>query len=404
MEAGSEAPGDSGENATMRFAGIDIASQRHVLAIVDEGSQVLLKPTPFHEETSGYEKLSRLLGPTDDVLIAMEATGHYWQNVFGYLVERGYRAGLINPLRTRRFAQEDLKRAKNDAIDALGIARFAAQKRPAPTSPIDLQTLALRDTVQLRDRLVQDHGDRLRQLHRLVDLGFPEFTSLVRTLDSARATALLARYPSAPVLAAERPSKLARVVYDGRHHVGAELAHALVGLAAKSVGRHHHPAFCTHVRMLCEDLDQLRLRITHLTKDITAQVKQHAVASLLTSIDGIGDLTAAQLIATLGDPSRFRSPAALASYVGTVPATSHSGLHNPSRAPISPIGNARLRSALWMPTLTAVEKNPWLRAYYLRLRGRGKLPKVALIAAMRKLLVAVYVVAKRRSPFRPSKP
>ena len=391
----------------MRFAGIDIASQKHVLAIVDEAGQVLVKPIPFIEDASGYEKLCRLLGQPDDVVIAMEATGHYWQNLFAHLVECGYTACLINPLRTRRFAQEDLKRAKTDSVDALGIARFAAQKRPDPTLPADMPTLALRETVQLRDRLVQDFGNRVRQLHRLVDLGFPEFTRLVRTLDSSRATALLARCPSAHDFARERPGRLARLIYDGRHRVGLELAQAIIEAAANSVGCHQDAAFGRHVRILCEDLDLLRRRIAELTTDLTDQVQRHSIASLLTTIDGIGDVTAAQLIATLGDPARFRSPAALASYVGTVPATSHSGRHCPERAPLSPIGNARLRSALWMPTLTAVEKNPWLRAYYLRLRSRGKLPKVALVAAMRKLLVAVYVVAKRRSGFTktaPSKP
>ena len=44
--------------------------------------------------------------------------------------------------------------------------------------------------VELRQRLVQDFGDRVRQLHRLVDLGFPEFTRYVRTLDSELASAM----------------------------------------------------------------------------------------------------------------------------------------------------------------------------------------------------------------------
>jgi transposase len=52
-----------------------------------------------------------------------------------------------------------------------------------------------------------------------------------------------------------------------------------------------------------------------------------------------------------------------------------------------------------MPTLTAVRRNPWLRAHYHRLLARGKLPKVALVACMRKLLLAVYSVAKNRRPF-----
>jgi transposase len=54
-----------------------------------------------------------------------------------------------------------------------------------------------------------------------------------------------------------------------------------------------------------------------------------------------------------------------------------------------------------MPTLTAVQKNPWLRAHYQRLIARGKPPKLALVACMRKLLTAVYSVAKNRRPFVP---
>ncbi len=60
--------------------------------------------------------------------------------------------------------------------------------------------------------------------------------------------------------------------------------------------------------------------------------------------------------------------------------------------------------ALYMTTLGAVRRNPWLKQYYERLKGRGKRPKVALIAALRKLLTAVYSVAKHRRPFEPHMP
>lgn len=60
-----------------------------------------------------------------------------------------------------------------------------------------------------------------------------------------------------------------------------------------------------------------------------------------------------------------------------------------------------MRAKLYMPVLSAVHYNPWLRAYYEGLITRGKLPKVALIAAMRKLLHAVYSVATHRRPFVP---
>jgi len=63
------------------------------------------------------------------------------------------------------------------------------------------------------------------------------------------------------------------------------------------------------------------------------------------------------------------------------------------------IGQAALRASAWMPVLVAVRLNPWLRAYYWRLRRVGKRPKVAMIACMHKLLAAIYSVAKNRRPF-----
>lgn len=385
----------------MRFVGVDIASETHFFAVVDEKSETLVKPTPFTEDSAGYEKLFSLLGEPRDALVAMEATGHYWKNLFATLVAKGFAVALLNPLRTHRFAGEDLERTKTDAIDALGIARFAAQKQPAPTRLPDSATEELRELVRLRDRLVQDFGDRLRQLHRLVDLGFPEFTRYVRSLDSELASAILHDYPTAEAFQGVSVKRLARLRYDGRHKVGQELASALIDAAGRSVGRHHGEAYRVQVRYACEDLDTLRRRLRELERDIERKLGEHEVGTLLTTIDGIGPQTAARLIAELGDPADFRDAGALASYVGVIPALKQSGKNKAARAGLTPIGNAALRAALWMPTLTAVRKNPWLRAYYQRLLARGKLPKVALVASMRKLLVAVYSVAKNRRAFVP---
>jgi transposase len=121
---------------------------------------------------------------------------------------------------------------------------------------------------------------------------------------------------------------------------------------------------------------------------------------LLTTIEGIGPQSAARIIAAVGDPARFDSAAAFAAYVGVVPGLRQSGKQSGrSRAPIAPMGNTRLRCALWMPVLTAVRRNAWLRAFYQRLRAAGKPPKLALVAALRKLMHAVYSVAKHRKPF-----
>jgi len=385
----------------MRFFGIDVGSQTHLVAMVDEGMQILLRPTPFDEDAAGYEKLMKLLGPPAELLIAMEATGHYGNNLHITLVGKGFPVAVLNPLRTRRFAEEDLTRSKTDSIDALGIARFAALKRPSPTTLLDTAAEEIRELVRLRDRLVQDSGDRQRQLHRLVDLCFPEFTRHVRSLHSDLAQKVLREYPTARAFGDSCLRRLARLRCRGRRSVGIILARQLIDAAKASVGRHGGPVYDSQVQYICGDLEALAVKIRRLDSDIHIRISQHELGALLTTIDGLGSISVGHLIAAVGDPARFRNAAAFAAYVGVVPGTKQSGLHHPSRAPLCPIGNARLRSQLWMPTLSAVRCNTWLAAYYQRLLARGKLPKVALVAAMRKLVVAVYSVAKSRKPFVP---
>src|SRR5581483_2752180 len=135
--------------------GIDIGSEHHVVAVLGERGETVVRPTTLGEDAAGYERLFALLGEPAGVTVAMEATGHYWCNLFAALVARGYAVAVINPLRT---------------------ARFTLEKRPAPARLPDALLTELRELVSLRLRAVQDLGDRVRALHRLVDLSFPEFT------------------------------------------------------------------------------------------------------------------------------------------------------------------------------------------------------------------------------------
>jgi len=403
----------------MLVVGIDVAAEVHQVAVIDATEAVIVKPTPFAEDAAGYQQLFELLARAgarggEDLplapasaqpqrtLVVMEATGHYWQNLFAALVAEDYAVALVNPLRTYRFAGEELARTKTDSIDCVQIARFGAQKRPAPTALPDAAAAELRELVRLRTRLMQEGIDRVNQLHRLIDLGFPEFTRYLGDLNTELAGAILRQYPTAQAFRALAPRRLARLNYDGRHQVGEELARKLIDAAKISVGSQHSPAHQTGVRYACEDLQTLRKRLKQVETEISSKPEQHQVGKLLTTIAGIGDNTAAMLIAELGDPARFESAGALAAYVGLCPGHKHSGKHQPRSSSLTPIGNRRVRKALWMPTLgAATQSNPWLMAFYRRLIARGKPSKVALIAAMRKLLNAIYSVAKNRRPFVP---
>jgi transposase len=377
----------------MRFAGIDIGSEHHLVAVVDEDGAVLCKATKVAEDSEGYAKLLDVLGEPADVRVAMEATGHYWQNLFAVLATKGYVVALLNPVRTARFAQEEMARTKTDAIDALGIARFTQQKRPAATPLADEATRDLRELVLMRERLVQELGDKVRQLHRAVDLGFPEFTRHVKGLSTQLALTLLSKLPTAASYQRVTPQWISKLVYDGRHKVPPELAKALFAAASTSVGQHHGEVYQTEVRYLCQQILLLKQQLAELEGDIERKLEDNEVGKLLTTITGIGAQTSARIIAAVGDPARFKSGAALAAFIGVVPGLKHSGKRTPSRAGVSPFGHARLRKALWMPALRAVRENPWLRAFYERLVAAGKLRKVALVAGLRKLAHAIYSVA-----------
>ena len=155
---------------------------------------------------------------------------------------------------------------------------------------------------------------------------------------------------------------------------------------------------------MCSDNLLRPLPSKDLARDVERKLDDHEVGKLLMTIEGLGPLTAACLIAELGDPARFDSPGAIASYVGVIPRIRQSGKKRFTKGPAIPLGNARLRKSLFMVVLQMVRRNPWLRQYYERLRAAGKPGKVAIIAAMRKLLTAVWSVATHRRPFVPIMP
>ena len=384
------------------YVGLDIGSEAHVLAAVDTAGEIVRRPTHLTEDAAGYAQLDAVLaalGTPATTLLVAEATGHYWQNLVAHLWAGGWRVALINPVRTARYAAEELARTKTDALDALALAHFGREKQPAPVPVTDAATRELTELVRLRRRLLDDFQDRLKQLHRVVDLTFPELLRHIKTLDSELATTVLAHYPTARALAQVTPGKLAHLVYDGRHRVGPDLAQALVAAAKTTVGAHHTEPYARQVRYACEDLTVLRRRLRELENELTGLITQHEVGQYLITIPGVGPITAASVLGEAGDLTRFPDAAALASYAGLVPALRHSGKRTPLRAPCAPWGNARLRRALYMATLAAVRHNPWLRAFYQRLVARGKPKLLALTAAMRKLLTAIYSVARRRQPF-----
>jgi transposase len=153
-----------------------------------------------------------------------------------------------------------------------------------------------------------------------------------------------------------------------------------------------------HISYLQEQIDKTRHQIrNHIDQKPDLKNK----AKLLESIPGIGEATAALLLAEVGDITQFRSARQVAAFAGVVPRIRESGSSVRSRAHLSKVGSSRLRKALYFPAITALRFNPLIRAMGLRLSSAGKSKMLIVGAAMRKLLHIAYGVLKSGKPFDP---
>ena len=122
---------------------------------------------------------------------------------------------------------------------------------------------------------------------------------------------------------------------------------------------------------------------------------------LLDSIPGIGETTAAVLLAEVPDISQYKSARQVAAFAGLVPRERQSGSSVRGRVRLSKIGNARLRKALYFPAVTALRCSPFFQQWAEGLRQRGKSKMAVIGAAMRKLVHLAYGVLKTGKPFDP---
>jgi transposase len=143
-------------------------------------------------------------------------------------------------------------------------------------------------------------------------------------------------------------------------------------------------------------LAQLDAQIASVRRQIQAHIDQYpglrAQRELLTTIPGIGDTTAALLLAELFHKA-FSSARQAAAFAGVVPRPNDSGTHVGRRV-MSKVGPGRVRKALYFPAIAAIRFNPSLQPLARRLRSAGKPPMLIIGAAMRKLIHLAFGVLK----------
>ena len=180
---------------------------------------------------------------------------------------------------------------------------------------------------------------------------------------------------------------------------------ALQGMRTQELNRRAAGVTVADVRASIETvLASLDAQIAHVQQLMRDHLDRHpglrAQRELLTTIPGIGEATAAVLIAELCD-KRYASARQAAAFAGLVPRLVESGTLR-GRSRLSKIGPGRVRKALYMPAVAALRWNPTIRAVRARLHAAGKPPMVIIGAAMRKLIHLAYGVLKSGRAYEPT--
>ncbi len=313
-------------SATAVYAGIDVCK-----AWLDVYLHPLGHALRVANSREGLKQLKRELAPLKPALVVMEATGKYHREAHRTLSAAGFAVAVINPLRSRLFAEAAGQLAKTDRIDARMLALLAEGLAPKATPP---------------------SPEHLEELAELVQ---------ARSAATADLTALTNQH-------GESKTKVLK-------------------------------------RELARRIEATKASIARLEAEIARRIASDATLArrflILRSIKGVGPVTAAVLLTGLTELGHCSGKQA-ALLAGLAPIACDTGKTHGERHIKG--GRAHVRTALYMAAVAAARSNPDLRAFYRRLRDKGKKFKVAITAVMRKIVVLASALIRQDRIWQPIHP
>lgn len=149
-----------------------------------------------------------------------------------------------------------------------------------------------------------------------------------------------------------------------------------------------------------ETLEHLEQRKKHISKVLMEFCEASMLNDLeiITSINGINNVTATTFLAETGAMEKFTSHRSLIAYAGLDPTVYQSGKYE-GRSRISKRGNRHLRRVIWIMTGCAIVHNPVFKAYFEKKKAEGQAPKKAIFATSHKLLRTIYAMLTQRTNF-----
>lgn len=392
----------------MIYAGVDIAKMDHVIGAVDETGAEAAKPMKFKNSEAGFERciawLESVAESEDEVFVGMEATGHYWRACFAYLMAAGYRVCVVNPMQVHAMRKlKSLSGVKNDRIDSWLIAETLRQGDYDETRLATDEVQALKQLTRYHQGLKQELATVKTQAICVLDAYFPEYAGLFSDMFGAASLRVLAECPTPSEVARKRASTIAKLLSEGsRGRLGAEKAAQVKAAAKSSVGiRLGEEAASFQIKTMVSQVEFLNATIAKVEKEVASLLEK--VEPNITTIPGVSTTTGAQIAAEIGDVRRFKNAASIVKYAGLNSGVDESGKFSAEGVPITKHGSPYLRRSLWLAANRARQCDPRLKAYYEKLRRKGKPHRVAVTAVARKLCHIVYAVMRDGEPYDPAK-
>jgi transposase len=386
--------------------GVDTGKSRHQAAAYDPAAQRMTGQVAFSVDREGFDRfhtfLQRLAPMADQVVIGLEATGHYHLTLVEYLVSLGYQVALLNPFQAAQFRRSQGKRAKTDRLDAQALARFLAVRAPRPQPLPSRMLLELRELTRFRSELVDQRTTVLHQLIGAVDLAFPELPHLLRDLRGRTGLTLLAQYPTASTVATANPQQLTELLYQvSRGHFGPTRVAKLMDTARTSVAvRQTEEIVAVKIRSLIRQLVLLDQEIADLDEAITEHFSQLGYKPADFPAGGVVAL--ATLVAEAGPIERYPTAKQFLAYFGWCPVDSQSGNYKDPHPRLSQAGNRYVRRIIWMLAIHIISRPGPYQDYFLRRTAAGKQKMDSIVAVGRKLLTTIYAILKTGRPYDPT--
>ncbi len=390
----------------MYIVGIDIAKKSHQAAIMNKNGSLLGKSFRFPNTREGFEFFMSKITAVDTDLrnfeFGMEATGHYWLNLYTWLAEKQVIIHVINPLQSDALRNLYLRKTKTDSVDAKIIAQVIRIGQYSETKLADDTMLSMRDLCRQRFFLVDIMADLKRKIIVMMDRIFPEYQGVFSDT-FGKSSAEILRNCTTPEeivsMGVENLTELLRTASNGKFR--REKAIELTNLAENSfAARLSSQTLSLLVKQMMEQISLVE-RQTAVLEELIAG-KFRSFDTKITQIPGIGPVLGASILSEIGDINRFASPKKLVAYAGIDPSVIQSGQFTGTENHMSKRGSSYLRRSLWVAAFVSVHHNKEIIRIYRNKLADGKTHFQAMGFVCHKLLNIIYAVLKNNTDYDPS--